>query len=243
MPVAVLITRPEPEALALADTLRARWGCGVKMVISPIMKIIWHEVDLDLSGISTLIFTSRNGVDAFARLTGRRDLPCFAVGPATAEAAREQGMSAVACGGDVESVIDEITRAEPKGRLLHLRGEHAAGNLASRLTAAGFETWEAFLYAQEGCALSGEARALLDRRAPVLLPLYSPRSAALTFCDMPETAPVFAVAISRNAADQVPPGRAESVLVAERPDAQAMLEALDDAYELAIRVEGAKGAQ
>lgn len=239
MSVTVLITRPEPAALALADTLRARWGCGVEMVISPVMRIVRVKTELDLSEVGTLIFTSRNGVEAYARLTERRDLPCFAVGAATAEAADAMGMNAVACGGDVEAMIRQITSAGPAGRCLHLRGEHAAGDLAARLTEAGVETAEVVVYRQEACPLSDEARETLDREAPVILPLYSPRSAALSFTNIPETAPVIAVVISRNAAEQVPAARIRALVIADRPDAEAMLKALDDAYDLAIRVEGA----
>ena len=44
-------------------------------------------------GVAALAFTSINGVSAFAELSDRRDLPTFCVGDATADAARELGVS------------------------------------------------------------------------------------------------------------------------------------------------------
>ncbi|WP_157708860.1 uroporphyrinogen-III synthase [Roseovarius faecimaris] len=243
MSVTVLITRPEPAAIELADTLRGRWGCGVNIVISPVMQIEWAEALPDLSGVGTLIFTSRNGVAGFARLSERRDLPCYAVGSATAEAARALGLVTMDAEGDADALVDRIRRDAPTAPCLHLRGEHAAGDVAQRLTETGIETREAVLYRQKARALSEEARACLGRDTPVILPLYSPRSAALCFDRMDAEAPLVVAAISANAAKPVPDGSVIGIIVAQTPDAEAMLTALDAAYEMAIRVEGAKGAQ
>ena len=52
--------------------------------------------------MTSLVFTSANGVAAFAALTPDRALPVFTVGDATAEAARAAGFAAVrSAGGDI----------------------------------------------------------------------------------------------------------------------------------------------
>jgi uroporphyrinogen-III synthase len=72
-----------------------------------------------LAGVHALAFTSANAVRAFAGLEARRDLPVFAVGGATAEAARAAGFGAVEdAAGDVQALADHLIARRP-GRILH----------------------------------------------------------------------------------------------------------------------------
>ena len=243
MTIAVLITRPERSGLALADQLRTRWGCGVEMVLSPIMRIEDTGATPELQQAKTLIFTSQHGVAAFVRQSDRRDLPCYAVGPATAEIARSEGFNVIATAGDAESLLAEVMAARPPSPCLHIRGDHAAGEVAQRLTAAGVLTTEAVLYRQTAQPLSNQAQECLRRETPVILPLYSPRSAELLFSELRATAPLYVAALSTNVAAQVPKGSVNSLSVAKRPEAEAMLEAMDGLLSEAKQLEGAKRAQ
>ena len=83
----ILITRPDPSGAAFADQVRRRFGDTVQIVLSPVLKIERCGSLPDLSRFRTLIFTSRHGVEAFAALSDRRDLPAYAVGDATARSA------------------------------------------------------------------------------------------------------------------------------------------------------------
>lgn len=243
MPPTILITRPEPAGSAFARAVRARIGRAAAVERSPLMRILFEEAAPDLAGIAALIFTSRNGVAAFARLGPRRDIPCFAVGEATARAAREAGFDTVSAGGDARALVDLVrARAEP-GRYLHIRGQHAAGDVAQTLTAAGIDTREAVLYRQEALPLSPRAQDLLSGAAPVIVPLFSPRTARLFFQQAGAGAPLLVAAISRNVAAEVPAGKAVKLLVASQPDAAGMMALIGPLLAEAKRLEGANRAQ
>lgn len=74
----------------------------------------------DLAPFTALVFTSRNGVAAFAALTPRRDRPVFTVGDATAEAARAVGFADVRSAdgaiGDLTQLL--LAHLGPDDRLL-----------------------------------------------------------------------------------------------------------------------------
>lgn len=236
----VLITRPPPGgerfAAALRARLGARLGAAVEMVLSPILRIEPCGALPDLGDVACLLFTSQHGVARYAALGGRRDLPGYAVGEATATAAEEAGLSLVACEGDAASMLARIAADGATGPFLHLRGEHAAADLAADLQRRGHEARQTVLYRQVAEPLSDAARSVLDGTVPVLLPLFSPRSAALLFAACRPTAPLRIVAMSQAVADQVPACHAAQVHVARRPDAGAMLETMTQV----LRVEGAK---
>jgi uroporphyrinogen-III synthase len=192
----------------------------------------------------TLIFTSRHGVAGFCRLTARRDLPCYAVGDATAQALRDAGMAATACGGDADALVRRIAQDGARGPFLHLRGTHVAADIAGALRAAGHEARDAIIYAQTPQPLTEAARAVLSGSDPVILPLMSPRSGQLFFAQAEApAAPLFIAAISANAARVVPDGAARMVRVAPSPDATAIRKLLRDLAKSAKRLEGRKRAQ
>ncbi len=94
----IWITRAEPGAQLTAERLRA---LGHEPGVPPLMEGQPVGEPPDLAGVGALAFTSRNGVRAFAALSSERSLPVFAVGDATASAAREAGFQDVSsAGGD-----------------------------------------------------------------------------------------------------------------------------------------------
>ena len=85
----ILITRPIEDAKPLADALAER---GIQVLIEPLLEIRHLEdAEIDLAGAQALLFTSANGVRAFAALSPRRDLKVFTVGDGSADAARQAG--------------------------------------------------------------------------------------------------------------------------------------------------------
>ncbi|WP_288938800.1 uroporphyrinogen-III synthase [uncultured Roseovarius sp.] len=239
----ILITRPDPSGAAFADQVRRRFGDTVQIVLSPVLKIERCGSLPDLSRFRTLIFTSRHGVEAFAALSDRRDLPAYAVGDATARSARDAGMSVVACGGDAPSLVARILADEVQGPCLHIHGEHAAGNISGDLTLAGIETHEAILYRQAAVDLNDMAKAALQRGTPVIVPLFSPRSARLFCQGLKARAPLWAVAISENARAEIPAGLVRDVVIAGHPSAPAMLDAMQGPIDAAKRLEGGNAAK
>jgi len=179
----------------------------------------------NLDGIRTLIFTSANGVAAYLAAQGPKTLPCYTVGDATAHAAQEAGLRATSAGGDAEALIARIMADNAPGPMLHLRGAHARGDIAERLSAQGCPVSQAIVYHQHAQPLSDQAASLLLGDRPVILPLFSPRSATL-LANATITAPVYVVAMSSNVADSVR-FPVEQGVIAPHPDFENVTEAID----------------
>ena len=225
----ILITRPDASAAPFADQLRARLGCGPTIVFSPLMRIENFGELPNLSAVKVLLFTSRNGVDAYAAQSERRDIACYCVGDATAARARELGLEAIPCAGTAESVVARLIADKIEGPCLHIRGEHGVGDIAVRLSASGILTDEVVLYRQVRQSVTDEAKLLLQREKSVVLPLFSPRTARLLFSEVDVTAPLKIIAMSENVANEVPKSLSGCVMVAESPDAEAMIGAIEAA--------------
>jgi len=239
----VLITRPEVAAQELAQTLRQRWAPPPEIVISPILKLEFLAGDVPLSDVEALIFTSRNGVAAFARITERRDIPCYVVGNATLTEAERHGLKATLAGKDGDELCAYLTRAPECGPFLHLHGEHVAGDVAGQLRAAGRIVSEQVVYKQMPQAISDVAARHLAGSRPILLPFFSPRSAKLFFRGLHAEAPLLCAAMSPKVAENVPAGYAARLEIAQYPDLKAMLDSLDLLREYAIELESLNRAQ
>ena len=240
----ILITRPQPAASRLAERLRARPGPCVPVVVSPLMRIETMPRALpDPTGYAALVVTSANALSA---LRGRDDIrgkPCYCVGAATARAATSMGLAALDAGGTAEQLQASILARPRPGRLLYLRGEHVASDLAAELSRAGAPTDEAIVYAQAAQPLTEEAKALLSENMPIILPLFSARSARLFFDQANGSAPLYVAAMSLRTAGSVPPGAAEIVTLAETPTESSMLDAISALESRLIRVESGSSAQ
>jgi uroporphyrinogen-III synthase len=175
----LLVTRPALDAGPLADLLAA---AGHTVLLEPLLTIRFRDAAaLALDDATGLLFTSANGVRAFAALSDRRDIPVFAVGDRTAAVAREQGFAQVgSADGDVAALAALVIakRRPADGPLLHVAGSEVAGDLAERLEAAGFTVRRAVLYdAEPVTELSPETRAALAAGTLDGVLLFSPRTA------------------------------------------------------------------
>ena len=219
----VLLTRPRAQAEAYAAELRHALGAGVRVAISPLIEIAHLSPAPDLTGIGTLLFTSVNGVEAFSALTPRRDIPALCVGEKTAARAAALGFRASAAGGDADSLI-ALALARGRGGLLYPRGEEVARDLAAPLREAGRDLRELVVYRQRPRALDPTARALIDAGEPLLLPLFSPRSARLflTEAEGADLSRVIAICLSENVAAALPENRFGALSTAARPTAAAV---------------------
>jgi len=172
----IWITRAQPAAAATAERVRAM---GHDALVAPLLAV--HEledVEIDLSGVAALAFTSANGVRAFAARSGDRALKVFAVGGATAQAARQAGFASVlSSDGDVEALAQGIAarKGELKGAVLHPGAADLAGDLVGALAAQGVETRRLILYETRPTPIPADELKTLLRCDVVLL--HSPRGA------------------------------------------------------------------
>lgn len=144
--VRVLVTRPEPQATVTAGLLRARGHAAHKFPLASIERL---AADLPAADdVDAVLLTSANA--AFA-LEAYADIPVFAVGEATARAARAVGAGTVTTAeGEWQSLARLLAGPDgpPAGaRLLHLAGAELRGDLAGAARAAGFVVERRVVYA------------------------------------------------------------------------------------------------
>jgi uroporphyrinogen-III synthase len=231
-----LVTRPRSEAESLAALLAAR---GIEAVIEPLIEIAGTGETLpDLGEVQAILLTSANGARALARASGERHLPVFAVGDATARAAREEGFPRVeSAGGDVDDLAWLVgRRLKPlDGRLLHVCGSAVAGDLAGALGGAGFTVERAVLYeAHKAKALTPETAALIVDDKLELALFFSPRTARV-FAGLVRAAKVAtgltattAISISERADAELADLPFRERIVATAPTQAALLAAVDE---------------
>ncbi|WP_439137278.1 uroporphyrinogen-III synthase [Roseicyclus sp.] len=223
-PPLILLTRPRAASAQFAEALHKALG-PVAVSIAPLMEIVPQGDVPDLDVAAGLIFTSAAGVDVFAAKSARRDLPAWCVGARTAAAAAAIGLTAHSAEGDAEALVALLSHAAPRGRLVHLCGIHQRGDVAARLCAAGLQAVAAPIYDQRAVAPDAVFAAALSHPGPVIVPLFSPRSATL-FAQAASHAPVMPVVLSDAVRAALPPAMAARAHVAAQPDAPAMIRAM-----------------
>src|SRR5258708_16972302 len=137
-----IVTRPRDDAAALVGALADR---GVAALLAPMLTILrvpqaTRPLAERLAGAQAVLFTSANGVRAFATASPRRELPVLAVGDASAAAARIAGFRSVAsAGGDIEDLVELVAaHLSPQGgTALHAAGTTIARDLPGGLRAPG----------------------------------------------------------------------------------------------------------
>ena len=168
----MLVLRPQPGA---AETARKITEMGFEPVVAPLFEV--HSIGWqapDAGSYDTVMFTSANAVRcAGPQLADLLALPCYAVGDATAAAARSAGFTKVAAGSHDGAALVSMMAEAGIRRALHLCGrehlavEHRAVRIERRCVYASDAAGELPLPARE--ALEAGAVALL----------HSPRAGAL----------------------------------------------------------------
>ncbi|GGD21072.1 uroporphyrinogen-III synthase [Sinisalibacter lacisalsi] len=214
MTATLLLTRPEAQSRAFSKPFED----VADLVIAPVMDIVGTGALPALTEYRGVILTSANALRFVPRLQG---VPAWCVGARTAEAARAHGADIMRVADDAESLLTGFDGAGP---LLHIRGEHARGNVAERLTSSGIETHEVVIYRQEERKLTDRARALIQGEDEVILPLFSPRSAALVGSQVVRVGPgLVVIAMSPAVAEAWHEATgAEAVEVCARPTSEEM---------------------
>jgi len=174
-----LVVRSEPGA---GDFVRRLAREGIPAVACPVTTI--HPLDTAFSVPETaqgVAFTSVNAVRSYAGRGARTDLPAFAVGAATATAARAIGFAVVhSAESDVRGLGSLIAgRCRPsKGELVYPTGRDVAGDLGRYLESLGFAVLQTALYEARGAEkLPDSASNALHTRTATAVALFSVRNA------------------------------------------------------------------
>ncbi len=109
-------------------------------------------------------------------------------------------------------------------RILHLRGAHTAGNLVKQLTLSGIEASAHIVYDQELLPLNHIAKSLLLGSSPVVIPLFSPRTARAFSAELENlsTGKLTAICISTIVAEALDPQKFHVLRIARDKTANAI---------------------
>ena len=217
----ILLTRPAQASARFAARL-ALAHPGAQVLISPLQEVRFLDWPRPEGAPDALIFTSQNAVEAAARagLSGR----AFCVGDQTRQAAMSAGFGAVSAGGDAQDLV-ALIRAERPQHLWHLHGRDPRGDVAGQLRAEGFTVAQAVVYETLPMALTAEALAALAGDRNLLVPLFSPKSAALAAAALAGAmAPLVLLCLIPAVEQSLGVLAAHPRAVARRPDADGMLE-------------------
>jgi len=244
-PIALLLTRPLAQSQRFVRALARRGAhafqpSAVQICISPLFEIIFQGALPDITPYRSLIFTSSNAVRAFSRLAPDCVIPSFTVGQATADTAVGFGLPAQMLGVDVQDFAKALLVFGPETPCLHLRGDLIRRKLAPELTQAGVTTDEAIVYRQNGVPLNSTARQILRGAAPVIIPLFSPRTAQrfrAEYAKAGGTAPIYVVALAPAIAAEMSDVNMANLVVAEHPNATAMENAINSVFETLMHLE------
>lgn len=230
----LLVTRPEAEA----DAFRARLeALGQTVTVEPMLRIDILPIAPDaLQGSAGIIATSRNGLRALAdspAIEAARRLPLIAVGPGTAQLARDLGFTDITTGpGTGAELVPLIAEraAALDAPLTHIRGEEVAFDLRTALSRRGIALRELIAYRSVPAdALGQNTQKLLANGKVDGVILMSPRTARI-FARLIGAAGLEKAAsglvllcLSKAVAAAAEPIGAARVEVADTPDMEGML--------------------
>jgi len=223
----LLLTRRLAASLRFAQAFRGRFGADWPVVISPLMVTTFLAPDLPDEAPDQILFTSETAVEAFVRLTSDRRATAWCVGPRTSAMALAAGFGVREGPGDALALAAQIRAAPPGGRMLWPRGAHTAHDFETDLAQVGLPVRCVTVYRQEPVPPTREATDLVAALDPILLPLFSPRSARLASdAFAAAVAPLLVAALSPAVAEAAGPLHPQRLSVADRPDSESLLAAM-----------------
>jgi uroporphyrinogen-III synthase len=183
-PLAFLLRPPEETAETAAFLERKGWRCTSESALD-IREVKAARAVLDEAVAAkprAMAVTSRHALPPLARLAETREIPLYAVGAATARAARKLGFSRVEEGGGTARALTDLLCALPMRRdefLLYARGRDIAMDMADCIAQTGRGMREVVVYAAHARpALSGETREALRSEEVLVAAVYSRRGLA-----------------------------------------------------------------
>jgi len=204
----VLVLRPEPGASATVEKARSRDLDAFAVPLFEIEPVHWDVPEQ--AGFDGILFTSANAIRHAGQQLGElRGLAAYAVGEATADAARDAGFDIRSTGNDgVDRLLQSI---EPDLRLLHLCGEDRKAPSTAPQTIVPVTVYRA-----------KERAADLSQAAGSVVLVHSPRAGRRLADLMENRSDIRVAAISAAAAEAVGGGW-QRVEAAKDPSDDALL--------------------
>jgi uroporphyrinogen-III synthase len=203
-------------------------GWASPVHVSPILEPVYLSPLLPDLRFRAVILTSEAAALAARNLSGLPKL-AWCVGDRTATVARRVGFDAHSANGDASDLFAAILMAAQPGPLLYLHGRETRGGFVQDLISAGIETHSVLAYEQNPRPLTPAALRLIRKTGPVILPIFSPRSAALLVTEWQEAdakAAPHVIALSQSVADSAAALHPASLTIAARPDGDSLLAAI-----------------
>ena len=236
-PVRILVTRPEPGASATARRLEA---AGFRATVLPLTRIVPVAPGadaLEVAGKSGAVAVT--SASAFRHMSAElaallTDKPLFAVGEATAEAARKAGFAEVHnARGDASALASMLGRTLPAAiPVAFVTGTRRVSTLEQELAANGHTVGVIEVYATELVSRLTDIDRRSMRDAPDVILLHS-QSAAEALAELPGTDRSLLVhektrffAMSDRVAEILPGQWQARTTVAATPDDVAMIKAV-----------------
>jgi len=217
----LLMTRPRAASNAFVARLNSSVLTSTQVVVAPLIEIVPKGPCPSLAGFGGVIFTSANGVAAAPLGAG---LPAYCVGARTADAATQRGYTVKQIAQDANDLVARFDADKVRGPLIHLSGAHRRGEIAQRLTALGVSVSVHVLYDQPLQPLPDEAKDIFAGEVPVILPLFSPRTAAHLARQRVVAPRTTVIALSDAVAQPLPTQCFASVEVAAYPTGKEMVQ-------------------
>ncbi|WP_245538090.1 MULTISPECIES: uroporphyrinogen-III synthase [Roseobacter] len=217
--IPVILTRPKGSNSVFKAGIAPNVRDRLEFIRSPLLEITPIEQSADCSGAQHAIFTSANGVKLAPNGNGRR---AFCVGRKTTELAQSHGWDGVFAGATVTGLKEYVLTQQPQGEIHHYSGVFVRGNVAKELSAAGLNVMNVPLYDQRLLPFSAEALAVLQAKTPVIVPLFSPRTAAHFGAMAPAHPKLYIIAMSSAVADSLEEIAVSQLMVAQEPTAKSM---------------------
>ncbi|MEM7042103.1 MAG: uroporphyrinogen-III synthase [Pseudomonadota bacterium] len=229
----VLITRPEESARRIRQDLEAK---GYATLVEPMLTIERLGSMARLSeNVQAIVLTSAHAVKALN--AEAKELPVFAVGKATTEAAQVEGCAQVISGdgdgADLARLIGEQLRPEG-GVILHVAGEHVRDDLNRILEDQGFKIHREIVYrAHASTGLSKAVTQAWQAREIAAVLLFSPRTAEILVHLLIEHGladhvdRTTAICVSESTATPCRTLDWRTICLAARPNREALIRALE----------------
>ena len=231
----LVVTRPQADSERTAAALRAR---GHEVLVAPLMRV--EPVPANFSGgWGGVIVTSANAAGAVANDPACKallNLPLFAVGRRSAEAAREAGFTDVtSAGGDVRDLVRLIAERRPDASapLLYLAGEDRAADLVGELVMHGITAEMAVVYRAATVPFPPELTAALSAGEVDAVLHFSKRNAENYIAGAAlagvagEALGVRHICLSAQIAAPFADAGASRIAIAPRPDESALIASLE----------------